>query len=93
MFFFYDDPEKATRPGKPFSIGGLDPVEMFARHYANFLELSWFAQHPDATFEEKAQARKELVICERKMTFWKNKDGFDVDRATAKTEALKKKWK
>jgi hypothetical protein len=50
------------------------------------------ATHPNATFNEKHQAAKEILVAERKLRYWENQSNFvrlEADRGITK---IKKKW-
>jgi len=63
----------------------------FADHFANSLTLKFF--HSNGNRLEKIQADSELVICERKMKFWKNQINFDQAKASTLCDVHKKNWK
>lgn len=84
--FFYSD-ERA----EPFKGGKLpDATKGYLRHARNRLFLDFFATSPD--FAEAAQARKEIVICERKQNYWRRQIGFDAAEAARGMTKLKAEW-
>jgi hypothetical protein len=68
----------------------LDAVKGYLKHYENQLYLTFISQK--GTFQEKQQAQKELVICERKLKWWQNHPNFEQAPALRGVEALKKSW-
>ncbi len=70
----------------------LDGTAGYLRHYDNLLALTFMANHSMTSVVEKAQARKELVICERKLKWWANLPRYDQKAALLGVEALKTKW-
>jgi hypothetical protein len=75
---------------------GFDPLRCNATrcyldHYQNFLTLTFFADN--GSVEEKAQARKELIICDRKMRYWKRQPHFSAKLSIEGRDALNRQWK
>lgn len=91
--FFYSDTEK-----RPFNPRGMHPKDMdgtrgYLRHYANYLELQFFATSPRTTDHEKRQARLELTICERKLTYWSHHPRYVHAEALRGVDDLKRMWR
>lgn len=70
----------------------LDAVRGYLEHYKNLLYLTFIANHVETSVLEKAQARKELVICERKLKWWQNLPRYDQRAALAGIDRLKGEW-
>jgi hypothetical protein len=88
--FFYTD----TGPRTPVDLGflaRLDPNTQYEKHLQNWFYLKFIIMNSN-NFQEKAQATKELAICDRKLSYWKRNPRFDHKRMISDTEALKKKW-
>ena len=69
MFFIYSDNEPRATGGPPSDI---DPVFFYLKHYENYLFLKFIANNSDKTLE-KLQAQKELLICDRKIEYWRRR--------------------
>lgn len=70
----------------------LDAVKGYLTHYRNLLYLTFIANHGQTSPQEKAQARKELVICERKLKWWQNLPRYDQAEALRGVKELKREW-
>lgn len=87
MFFVYDDTE---RP-KGFSGGKiLDPHKPYIKHLGNWFFLRHICMN--GSIQDKFQATKEMIICERKLDYWYRKPGFDPNKVTAELSTLRKQW-
>lgn len=64
----------------------MDGTKNYLKHYGYKLELSFFAKN--GTRQERWQAEKELVICERKPTYWEKHPKFVGEDARRGMEAL-----
>ena len=92
--FCYDTKEIAVRKdgGKfNFDPSRVDATKQYLTHYANSLYLT-FLLNANTTMSEKAQARKELELCDRKLKYWERQPHFEKDRATNGCIELKKVW-
>lgn len=85
--FFYADVSSGSS-GK-INFDRLDPVKQFLKHYENSLFLKHYMSV--GNFTERAQASKEMGICERKMQYWARNKNFVMDRALEGMSDLKKK--
>lgn len=72
-------------------ISNLDPNVMYLKHYENLMYLTFIANRSESIIE-KFQAQKELVVCERKLEFWKKKHGFDLKLVADRCVNIKKTW-
>lgn len=81
-----------TSPGDFVGFDPLraDPVKAMMKHYSNYLYLTFMLENGNMT--EKHEASKELVICERKMNYWKRQPHFSTEEAARQILALKKDW-
>jgi hypothetical protein len=86
-FFYSEQREPYTGSG---DLSKLNAVKGYLRHYDNLLFLTFMSQK--GTFQEKAQALKELPICERKLKWWQNHPNYERDAVLRGIEALKRAW-
>jgi len=85
--------DETPLPGKnkgAIPIADLDATKLYLGHFENSLMLKFFLAN--GTTKEKADASRELVICERKMKFWERQQNFDQAKATEGTNLLKLNW-
>lgn len=87
--FIYSDTQPFT--GAPIDTDRMNASDAYLRHFDNFLILHLFAR--EGTFQERAQAEKELQICRRKMKFWKRKANFSAEVVQKGKERRLKDWK
>jgi hypothetical protein len=75
MAIFYDSGNAKNSDFNPSLIHKLNPNSQWANHSYNHFVL----QHISKTgeFNERAHARNEMLIAERKMKFWERHPGFD----------------
>lgn len=66
-------------------------VKAFLNHYDNYLYLSFLAAH-SKDGRERAQARKELGLCERKMEWWKRHPNYDQAAVVKGCMEAKARW-
>lgn len=90
MFFYSDQTEQFSGN---LDLSRMNATKHWLRHFGNSLELKWLMGHPQTTIHEKAQARKEMVICERKMAFWARQPNYDKHQALLGAEELKRQWR
>lgn len=89
--FFYSD-QKQPFSGSPSAIWEMDGTRQYLQHYDNMLYLKFVANNSRASFQERAQAEKEMKICQRKLDFWQRHPNYDKSRAMQGCLDLKKKW-
>ncbi len=80
MAIFYD---QGNAKNKDFNFGmiqKMNPNSNWANHSYNHFVLTHIAKNSD-NFNERAQARKEIEIAERKMKFWERHPDFELDHA------------
>lgn len=90
MSFIYDDGARGAGP--KIDVWKMDGSAAYLRHYANKLYLTFIANNPRSTLQEKFQAEKELKICERKLTFWNRHPNYVQETVTRGIAKLKKDW-
>lgn len=91
MAFFYE--ENQVRGGAPpVPYHDQDANRAWIGHYRNSLMLRFFEQN-DPDIRQRAQARRELQICERKLEYWRRHANYDQQRAIRDAEVAKKEWK
>lgn len=89
MAIFYS--ETSVRTGNPVDVWKMDGTKAYLGHYANLLMLNFFAKQGTRT--ERADAEKEIAICDRKLSFWRRHPNYDHELALKGVEALKRDWK
>jgi hypothetical protein len=88
MFCYDENPIR----GKNFSMPACDPHTQWEKHYRNKMFLDFLARNPRATFDEKNQAERELIIADRKLKWWERYPGFVQEVANNIAEKVKKEW-
>jgi hypothetical protein len=99
MGLVYDDDEGGTirmraniaRNHKPYDE--LDASGFYVRHYSNLLYLQFISSNPRATYSERRQADRELVICQRKLDHWKRHPNWRQEVVDPMIIKLKRDWK
>ena len=61
-------------------VQNMNPNSQWATHSYNYFVLEHIAK-ASKDFNERWQARKEMDVAERKMTFWERQDMFDEAQA------------
>jgi hypothetical protein len=89
MAICYDDSVKGEFGG--IDMSKIDATKCYLNHYGNKLYLSFVAKN--GTQNEKWQAEKELIICERKLKYWERHRNFIGSAAVAGMEKLNKQWR
>lgn len=77
---FYDS---GIAKNKDFNFGiirKMNPNTQWSNHSYNHFVLTHISNTSE-NFNERAQARKEMEIAERKMKFWERHPDFDIDAA------------
>lgn len=80
MAIFYDE-GNAKNSNFNINISRMNPNTQWANHSYNWIVLEHISK-ASTDFHEKAQARKEMEIAERKMKFWERQPKFDDHLAT-----------
>ena len=91
MTFCYDPNAKYDGPN--IDPSRCDATKCYMTHYENLLLLKVIMGDAKSTVAEKAQARIETTICERKMSYWARQANYDQARALREMDAAKKLWK
>ena len=91
MQYFYSD-TGSSGAYDPGLIARLNPNTQYKKHLENWFFLKFIMMNSD-DWREKAQASKELTICDRKLKFWQHRPTFNDDTMRADVIELKKKWK
>lgn len=87
MYFYADE---SSRDINLAVLHRLNPVTQYLKHYDNLLFLQFVLDHKGSDRVEKHQARKEVVICERKLKYWERQS--DQKAMLAGVSELKAKW-
>jgi hypothetical protein len=87
--FCYPDTE-APFTGRPVPYHQQNAVKHWARHYLNWCELRFIERRGDR--QEVVQARKELIICQRKMDHWQRHANWSAAEAATARAAADKIW-
>jgi hypothetical protein len=88
--FYSEQRSEPVGPLPPYET--WDAVKGYLNHYSNYLVLDFMAK-TSKDGREKAQARKELTICERKLAYWRRHPNFRLDEVTRGVEKLKAMWR
>lgn len=88
MFFYTDTGSKSSFD--PDLVNRLNPNTMYIKHLENLYVLKFIELKSDKFFE-KAQATKEIKICEKKLKFWERKI-TNQDLINDKIKQLKTQW-
>jgi hypothetical protein len=89
MSICYNENEKYNGP--PISYNRINANGSYLRHYENSLLLQFMMQN--GTMKERADASKEMNICQRKMERMEKHPNFDWDVVLPEIQKLKKLWK
>jgi hypothetical protein len=88
MSICYNENERYTGP--PISYNKINANRSYLRHYENSLLLQFLMLNGD--MQERAQASKEMNICQRKMERMEKHANFDWEKVLPEIEKLKKLW-
>lgn len=87
----WTDRSQVRVPKEPISTWDSPRVMAAWRvHADNRMYLEFMAKK--GTFQERGQARKELLICDRKLTFWKKHPNWDARTAELHMVHLRTQW-
>jgi|ERR1700761_2441927 len=92
MYFIYNDTELKSSFGNRTKYDDLPASKFWITHYSNFCYLDWMSKHPDTSFAEKAQAKKELLIAQRKMDYWKRHPNWQKSHCENEANKIKSMW-
>ena len=93
MYLVYDDEQPRRSGGKLFDFASANASKFYLEHYRNFMFLKFMAYNKLSTYEEKARALKELIVCERKMEYWKRHINYNSDVVNAGIVEILKEWR
>jgi len=88
MALIYDDTVTGSFTG--FNPAKCNATKVYMTHFSNSLYLTFMLKEGNRI--ERHQASKELLICERKMTYWKRQFNFDEAQVEKLMVKEKKKW-
>ena len=89
--FCYSEEREPFR-GRPIPYHEQPAVQYWRKHYANSLYLRFIHTSPLSSFQERAQARKELDICDRKMATWARHPNWTAEEAAKVRAEEDTKW-
>lgn len=89
MSICYDDSVKSKYLVSEYE--SQDANSYYMTHYKNFLYLDFLATKSD-DFSERAQARKEIEIANRKMKYWMRHPNYDQKIVNEAICLAKKQW-
>lgn len=89
MAICYDD--SVRQPFSGININMMNPIPPYLKHYDNLMYLTFLANKSDDR-NERHQAAKELMICNRKLKFWSRHPDWNAKEAGPKIEEIKKRW-
>ena len=89
MSFFYSD---AKYDGPKLDLSRMDATKQYLKHYSNLLLLKVIMGDAKTSVVDKAQARKETSICERKLAYWARHHNYVHEDALRGMDKLKKEW-
>jgi hypothetical protein len=88
--FCYDESVRSNSFSASFA--NIDPNKQWEKHYSNLVYLNFIAQNKLSTFQEKAQAEREIIIAKRKIAYWERHSSFSLEVATQTATKIKKDW-
>lgn len=88
MIFYTDTGSKSGFD--PDLVNRLNPNTMYIKHLENLFVLKFIELKSDKFFE-RAQAKKEIEICNKKLKFWERKI-TNQDLIDEKMKQLKTTW-
>lgn len=90
MALVYDAENEPRGKGGFMPYDLIDASKGWLRHESNRFYLDFMMTN--GTFAEKAQARAELAICDRKQKYFRQHPNWSVVDVTRGMAALKKQW-
>lgn len=88
--FFYSE---TSGPYEGPDLSKLSPNICYLNHFKNLMYLEFISAHSESTILEKLQAEKEIAICQRKLEFWKHRNGFDTKLVEGNMRVIRSQWK
>lgn len=92
MTFFYNTTRLAGATKPALNPWNWDGTKHYLKHYDQQLFLIFVRDNPLSTVADKRQAEKELVQCEKSLTFWRRHPKYDHDAALKGIMELKRNW-
>jgi hypothetical protein len=89
LMFFYSD--TAPKTVSDINVWKMNGSKGYLRHFANYLVLCFFAK--SGSREERAAIEKEILICQRKLTFWERHPNYDAALVQREKERMIKEWR
>jgi hypothetical protein len=91
MFCYETASKSHIRSDVTVNVWRMNANRAYMRHFENFLFLDFILNN--GNMNERHQAKLELAICERKMTFWERHPTFEVETVKALKEKMLVGWK
>lgn len=92
MFYVYSDNREVGNAIPLSVLMKIDANKKYAEHYYNHCYLQFILKHEASTFIEKAQANKEIGICDRKLNYWKRHQNWDATESAKLCSKIRKQW-
>lgn len=94
MHYIYPDNEvrRSFNPQTALPYHKQPATKYWLRHFDSLLYLTFLVQN-ETDRNNRAQATKELGICEGKMNYWKRHPNWDAAEAGREAEKLRQMWK
>lgn len=95
-YIIYNDTPTHTQSGGGFR-GSKTPYQDLAAnrfwltHFSNFMYLDFIAKKSEDRLEQH-QARKEIVICQHKMDYWKRHPNWSMKIVDPEVARIKRQW-
>lgn len=86
----YDETSARTGPIVPYDQ--INATGGWLRHFDNLLYLEFIAGHSQATWIERQQAEREIIIAKRKMAYHAKHPNWDQSAVEAGMVTIKRKW-
>ncbi|MGV1754902.1 hypothetical protein [Agrobacterium sp. CG674] len=85
---FYSD--TAPRTASDINVWKMDGSKGYLRHFDNLLVLQFFAKN--GSRQERAEIEKEIIICNRKLSFWEKHPNYDAAIVQREKEKMIRQW-
>jgi len=90
--YFYSDTSVKDNFTHHIDFSRVNSTSQVLKHYENLLTLEFFLKSPK-DFNEKRDIEKEILICERKIKWWKEQWNFSQEDFLKGVNDLKRKWR
>ncbi len=87
--YFYSDTK--PREHTDINVWKMNGSKAYLRHFENYLFLNFVAVK--GTREERASVEKEIILCNRKLSFWERHPNFDAAYVQGEKEKMIKQWR